>query len=193
MTEINIYEPADIEIHLKDRGMVLKEKSLIAVTPADGKILAIGKAAEEIPEKNREGVLVFSPLRQGMIADFTAASAMFKYMIKKVWGKKRFRRPRIVVCAPKGRTEVETKALEEVMYFAPAGAKEVIIYEGSLEQFMGEMQRNHAKQYAAYDVLIVITKNEPEKYISEELSHILDYAVQQGIPVTRVEELLKMK
>ncbi|MDE6052289.1 MAG: rod shape-determining protein, partial [Lachnospiraceae bacterium] len=71
MVELNSYEPADIEIHLKDKGMVLKEKSLVAFTKSDGKILAIGKEAEEISRKNIEDVQVISPLRRGMIADYT--------------------------------------------------------------------------------------------------------------------------
>ena len=53
------------------------------------------------------------------------------------------------------------------------------------------MKEYHAKQYASYDIFISIFKNVPEKYIAEELSDILKYAVQQGIPDARVEELLK--
>ncbi|MDE7417076.1 MAG: rod shape-determining protein [Lachnospiraceae bacterium] len=191
MAELNSYEPADIEIHLKDKGMVLKEKSLVAFTKSDGKILAIGKEAEEISRKNIEDVQVISPLRRGMIADYTVASGMFRYMVEKTWGKRMFRKPHIAVCVPKGRTEVETKALDEVMYFASAGAKEITVYEGDLEEFMEGMRAHQSKQYAAYDIFISISKNEPEKYISEELANILKYAEQQGIPVTKVEELLQ--
>ena len=45
--------------------------------------------------------------------------------------------------------------------------------------------------YVSYDVFIVITKAEPEKYVSEALSGILSYAAQEKIPVSRVEEILK--
>lgn len=189
MAELSEYEPADIEIYLKDKGMVLREKSLIAFSKSDGKILAVGRAAEELAGKNIEGVQVFSPLRQGRIADFLAAARMFQSMMKDVWGKGRFRKPHVVVCTSPDMTEVEKKALEDVMY--QAGAREITIYEGALKYFMEASGAGGARQYAAYDLFIAIAKSEPEKYIAEELRNILKYADQQGISPAAVEELLK--
>lgn len=197
MAELRMYEPADIEIYLRDKGMVLREKSLVAFTPSDGKILAFGDEAEEIARKNMEGVQVISPLRQGMVADYCAAVKMFKYMIEKAWGKKFLRKPHVVVCVPKGMTEVEEKALEDIMFsiatggIAGAKGKIVTFSEDALEQFMKGMRVHDIKRFVTYDVFLVIARNEPEKYISETLSNVLNYAVQEGIPVTRVEELLK--
>ncbi len=195
MIELRMNEPADIEIYLRDKGMVLKEKSLVAYTPSDGKILAFGDEAEKIAGKNMEGVQVISPLRQGMVADYSAAVKMFQYMIEKVWGKKLLRKPHVVVSVPKAMTEVEEKALEDSMYFIAAGTKAKIITfsEEALEQFMMGMRVHDIKRYVTYDVFLVISKDEPEKYISEALSNILNYAAQEKIPVTRVEELLKFE
>lgn len=184
------YEPADIEIHSKDKGMVLKEKSLVAFTQRGGKIVAVGAEAEEIAKKNIEGVQVVSPLRQGMIAEYHVAVHMFRYMIKKTWGKMLFSKPRIVVFVPKDMTEVEGKALEDVMY--QAGAKELFISEVSMEHFGDDMTDIEKKRYLSYDLFLVITKDEPEKYISEELSNILNYAAQKEIPAAGVEELLRI-
>lgn len=101
MTALRMYEPADIEIYLRDKGMVLKEKSLVAFTPSDGKILAFGDEAEEIARKNMEGVQVISPLRQGMVADYSAAVKMFQYMIEKAWGKNFSVSQRLLSLCPK--------------------------------------------------------------------------------------------
>ena len=60
------YEPADIEVYIKNKGLVLRERSLIAYQHSDGKILAVGTEAEQ----KRDGVVVVSPLRRGMIADY---------------------------------------------------------------------------------------------------------------------------
>lgn len=184
LDEFKNYEPADIEIHIRDKGMVLKEKSLIAFTPQDGKILAFGTAAEEMTRENIDGVLVYSPLRQGMIADYTAAVNMFRYMIKKTWGKILFHKPHVAAFVPKGITEVEKKALEDIIYFL---AKEFFISEVSSESFREDMMQ----KFPSCDLFIVITKDEPEKYISEQFSDILNYAAQEEIPVARVEELFK--
>jgi len=186
--EYKNYEPADIEIHIKDKGMVLKDKSLVAFTQHDGKILAYGAEAEEIAKKNIDGVQVLSPLCQGMIADYCIAVSMFSYMIKKTWNKK-FSKPNIVVFVQNNITEVERKALEDIMY--QVGAKKLSISEIPPESFRDDRMVLDKKQYELYDLFIVITKDEPEKYISEQLSNILDYATQKGIPIARVEQLLK--
>lgn len=190
MMEFKNYEPADIEIHIKNKGMVLKEKSLVAFTQHDGKILAYGAEAEEIAGKNINGVQVFSPLRQGMIADYHASVNMFRQMIKKTWGKRLLSKPRIVVFAPKETTEVERRALEDVMHQA-AGVTSLFISEVSLERFQNDLMVIDKKRFLSYDLFIVITKDEPEKYISEELANILNYAEKEDIPAARVEELLK--
>lgn len=189
MIEFKNYEPADIEIHIKDKGMVLKEKSLVAFTQHDGKILAFGEEAEEIAKKKIDGVQVFSPLRQGIIADYHASANMFRYMINKTWGKRLFSKPHIVVFVTKDMNEIERKALEEVMY--QAGAKELFISEAPMEHFKEDMITIDKKQYLSYDLFLVITKDEPEKYISEELSHILKYAAQEKISAKRVTALVK--
>lgn len=94
-------------------------------------------------------------------------------------------------------TEVEEKALEDIMFsiatggIASAKGKIVTFSEDALEQFMKGMRVHDIKRYVTYDVFLVIAKDEPEKYISETLSNILNYAAQEGISVTRVEELLK--
>ena len=64
------YEPADIVIYIQGKGMVLKEKSLVAFYPETGKIEAFGTEAEDIASKNLEGISVVSPLRRGMIWKF---------------------------------------------------------------------------------------------------------------------------
>lgn len=87
MNEIENYEPSDIEIYNKDGGKVLREKSLVALTSNDREILAIGVDAEKMALQNMEGVQVFSPLRHGMVADYTASVVMFKYWIWKIWGR----------------------------------------------------------------------------------------------------------
>ncbi|MDE5865986.1 MAG: rod shape-determining protein, partial [Lachnospiraceae bacterium] len=113
--KINNYEPSYIEIHTKDGGMVLREKSLVAFSQNDMKIRAIGTDAETF--QNMNDVLIFSPLRHGMIADYHVAERMFKYWIWKTWGRpKMFSRPRIAVLAPEDMTEVERKALEDAIY-----------------------------------------------------------------------------
>lgn len=156
MKEIKNYEPSDIEIHIKDKGMVLREKSLIALSTNDRKILAIGADAEKMALQNMDGVQVFSPLRHGIVADYAVSVVMFKYWIRKTWGrdKKMFLKPRIAVSAPENMTDVEKKGLEDCIY--QSGGRKVFISEGSPEHFWADVMAADDKRRSTYDVFIVI-------------------------------------
>lgn len=185
------YEAADIEIYIQGKGMVLKEKSLVAYDTRTNKILAIGTDAEGMAQEEAENIRVISPLRQGVIADYFVAVQLFTYLLKKAWGKRLFFKPKVVVCMPEGITEVERKALEDVMYQARAGA--VMITDIAAKQFaaMAETPEKLPPACKKYRTVIGITKDEPEKYVKEELDRILRYAGGKGISSDRVAELLQ--
>ena len=98
-----MYEPADIEIYMKGRGIVLREKSLAALYPKEApiKVIAMGnEVAEMSPVPN--DTLIISPFHQNIIDDFTVASRMLKYFFKKIIKRNWFLfRPRsISLCIP---------------------------------------------------------------------------------------------
>lgn len=186
--DITRYEPADILIYIKDRGVVLTEKSLIAVHTEAKKIAAIGNEAEAA-EKNFENIQIFSPLRQGVVADHMAAVSLFSALLRNAWGKKPLRRPPVAVCVPKGMTEVEKKAIQDVIY--QAGARELLVSDIPFHQFVREFSEKQPKLSKKFSTIIGITKDDPEKYITERLAHIIGYAGQEGISSGRVRELLQ--
>lgn len=184
------YEPADIEIYVKNKGLVLKEKSLVAFDPYSKKILGIGDEAQALAAQDLESVAVQSPLRQGLVADYTMADRMFRHMLQKAYGKKRFFKPNIAVGGiPRNITEVEKKAFEDLMF--QIGARMVTIFECSYEKYKKEMTVVAPEKLDALHVIIVITQNEPERYIAEELANVLQYAQEQGISADRVGEMLR--
>lgn len=179
------YEPADIVIYLQNKGIVLKEKSLMAYERESGKILAVGMEAEKLMGTMSEDIVIESPLRQGMVVDYLVAKKMFDGLLQKAWKKKPLIRPRIAICVPNGIEMVEKKAIEDIMY--QAGAREVFITDIPIEQFIKEMSEKYQKQY---HTVIGITKDEPEKYIKEQITYILKCAKREGVSAKRVEELL---
>lgn len=182
------YEPADIEIYLKNQGLVCKEKSLIAYQESDGKILAVGTEAEQIAKRHQNGVVVQSPLRQGMIADYRAAIQMFRMLLEHACGKRRLWKPNIVVGMPLAEiTEVEKKAVEDMMI--QLGSREATLFEGDYQTFEKEMKEHHPKAFEKYQIFIIITKYEPERYILEAFSSAVQYAQQKGISAERIKEL----
>lgn len=185
------YEPADIVIYMQDEGMVLREKSLVAYEPNTGKILAVGADAECMLGKESEHVRVISPLRRGTVADYSVSVQLFTCLLEKAWGKKTFLKPSVAVCVPEDMTEVEKRALEEVMCQSRAG--KVVIIPIAVERFiaMAEIPGKLPPAYKKCRMIIGITKNEPEKYVAEGLSRIIQYAGRNGVSAERVAELVQ--
>lgn len=75
------------------------------------------------------------PLKDGVIADFTATQLMLKNLISKVCQRYNVMRPRVVVGVPSGITEVEERAVEESVL--QAGAKEVYLIEEPMAAAIG--------------------------------------------------------
>lgn len=75
------------------------------------------------------------PLKDGVIADFSATQLMLKNLITKVCQRHNVVRPRVVVGVPSGITEVEERAVEESVL--QAGAKEVYLIEEPMAAAIG--------------------------------------------------------
>ena len=183
------HEPSDIVIYIQDKGMVLKEKSLVAFDTVSCRVLAYGTEAEGIAREGRKDTVVVSPLRQGMIVDFVVARELFRHLLQKALGKRLFKKPAVAVCVPEGIVEVEKKIMEDVVLLA--GAREVMFTDIPVVQFVKEMPEKFPAEYKKYKIVIGITKDEPEEYIKEELGGILQYAAREGISAQRVADMLQ--
>ena len=188
MDGLMLYEPADIIIHMQGKGIVVKEKSVVAYQKSDNKIVAVGTEAYGMAQSPAEDMVVVSPLRQGRVADFHVAVTLFSDMLTKAIGKRPILKPAVAVCVPEGITPVEKKALEEVLKVA--GARELFITDIPAEKFIREFSDIFPKEFRKYKIIIGIMKDEPERYVREGLRDILAYALQEQIPLERVDELL---
>ena len=82
-----------------------------------------------------EQIKAVRPMKDGVIADFTATQLMLKNIIGKVGKRYNIGRPRVVVGVPSGITEVEERAVEEAVM--QAGAKEVYLIEEPMAAAIG--------------------------------------------------------
>lgn len=153
-----VYDPATILIYDRKRDVTLKEISFIAFEKENHKITATGNEALPFLNHADNTILVLSPLKHGMIADYTLAQAMFKDMLKKASVLKHMLKPRIAVCIPSDSTEVERKAFQDVFY--QSGAREVLLSEESIEEMKQSLP-------TSYHVLIEIVQSEKNKQIEE--------------------------
>lgn len=126
---------ANLLVTLKGKGIVLNEPSVVAIDKNTGEILATGYEAKEMLGRTPETIKAVRPLRDGVIADFTATELMLKNIIKKVCRQNNVGKQRILVGVPSGITEVEERAVEEAVM--QAGAKEVYLIEEPMAAAIG--------------------------------------------------------
>ena len=110
---------ANTLVYVRSRGVVLNEPSVVAIDTRTSKALAVGMDAKRMIGRTPEYVKAIRPLRDGVIADFDITERMLRYFIQKVH-RRRWAKPRIVICVPSGITGVERRAVEEAAYHAGA-------------------------------------------------------------------------
>ena len=126
---------ANLLVALKGKGIVLKEPSVVAINRRTGNIVATGTEAKEMLGRTPEQISAVRPMKDGVIADFTATQLMLKNIISKVGKRYNIGKPRVVVGVPSGITEVEERAVEEAVM--QAGAKEVYLIEEPMAAAIG--------------------------------------------------------
>ncbi len=112
----------------------MSEPSVVAIDQRTGEVHAVGADAQQMIGRTPASISADRPLRHGVIADFEVTEAMLRAFMSKVMSG-RFSRPRVVVCAPSGITEVERRAVEEASF--SAGARHVELIEESLAAAIG--------------------------------------------------------
>jgi rod shape-determining protein MreB and related proteins len=102
---------ANTLVFVRGQGIVLNEPSVVAINSQNGRALAVGMEAKRMIGRTPANITAIRPLRDGVIADFDITEKMLRYFIQKVH-RRRWARPRIVVCVPSGITPVEHLAVE---------------------------------------------------------------------------------
>ena len=117
--------------------VIVDEPSIVAMDRTTGKVIAIGRKAQQMHGKTHENIKTIRPLKDGVIADFQAAEHMIRGMIKMMKGGSRYIQPtmRMVICIPSGITEVEKRAVQDSAEHA--GGKEVYLIHEPMAAAIG--------------------------------------------------------
>ena len=126
---------ANTLVHVKGRGIVLREPSVVAIKSDSGDVLAVGEEAKQMIGRTPGNIVAIRPMKDGVIADFDVTQAMLKYFIRKAMRSKSFVRPRVVVGVPSGVTEVEKRAVIDAAQ--QAGAREAYLIEEPMAAAIG--------------------------------------------------------
>ena len=126
---------ANTLVYVKDRGIVLREPSVVAIQAGTKRVLAVGEEAKRMLGRTPGNIIAIRPMKAGVIADFEITEAMLRYFIKKVQNRKKLVRPRVVIAVPSDITEVEKRAVKDSA--TRAGAREVFLIEEPMAAAIG--------------------------------------------------------
>ena len=128
---------ANTLVYVRDRGIVLREPSVVAVQSGTNTVLSVGDEAKRMLGRTPANIVAVRPMKDGVIADFEVTEAMLRHFIRKAHGRRTFfrPRPRVVIAVPSGITEVEKRAVKESAM--RAGAREVFLIEEPMAAAIG--------------------------------------------------------
>lgn len=126
---------ANTLVHCKDKGIIIREPSVVAVEKGTNEVLAIGAEAKKMIGRTPGNIIAIRPMKDGVIADYEITQSMLKRFIKMAMGGTNLVRPRILVGVPSGVTEVEKRAVIDATI--EAGAREAYLIEEPMAAAIG--------------------------------------------------------
>lgn len=126
---------SSVLVYVKNKGIVLREPSVVAVEKITGKIYAVGEEARRMLGRTPGNIVAIRPLRDGVISNFDITERLLRHFLKKVVGTHIFFKPRVVVCVPSGVTEVEKRSVIEAT--EEAGARHTYLIEEPIAAAIG--------------------------------------------------------
>ena len=126
---------SSVLVYVKNKGIVLREPSVVAVEKVTGRIYAVGEEARRMLGRTPGKIIAIRPLKDGVISNFDITERLLRHFLKKVVGKKLFFKPRVVVGVPSGVTEVEKRSVIEAT--EEAGARHTYLIEEPIAAAIG--------------------------------------------------------
>jgi rod shape-determining protein MreB len=112
---------SNLLVYRQGHGIVLEEPTVVAVNKQTKKVLAVGFAAREMIGRTPEHIVAIRPLREGVIAEYSYTLRMLEFLVDKLAGRRRWFKPRLMICVPCGATNVERRAVVQAAKEAGAG------------------------------------------------------------------------
>jgi len=116
---------ANTLVFVPKKGIVLNEPSVVAVSLAENKVVAVGNEAKRMVGKTPDTIIAYRPMKDGVIADYRITETMLRYYIKKALGKWNIAKPEVLISVPAGVTSTEKRSVSEASL--KAGSKRTYI------------------------------------------------------------------
>lgn len=121
-------------VYVKDKGIVLNEPSVVAIDNNNGRIVRIGREAQQMLGRAPENISIIRPLRDGVISQYNVTLKMLQYFIRRACGSTVVR-PRVMICVPSGINEADEMTIVNVT--SQAGARQTVLIEEPVAAAIG--------------------------------------------------------
>jgi rod shape-determining protein MreB len=121
---------ANTLVYARNRGIIVREPSIVAVNKVTNRVEAVGTEAKEMLGRTPGNIVAIRPMKDGVIADFDVTEKMLDHFIKKAHGRRFLVKPRIIISVPSEITQVEKRAVKDSAL--RAGATEVYLIEQAM-------------------------------------------------------------
>ena len=125
---------SSVLVYVKDKGIVLREPSVVAIDNNTNKIVRIGKEAQQMLGRTPENISIIRPLKDGVISQYSITLKMLEYFIDRACGHTIIR-PRVMICVPSGINEAEEMTV--VNATNQAGARQTLLIEEPMAAAIG--------------------------------------------------------
>ena len=127
---------SNVLVYVDGKGVVIREPSVVAMDKNSGKVLQVGAAARNMLGRTPGNLVAMRPLKDGVISDHEMTVKLLQALFRKAIKTSMFNpKPRVVVCVPRGVTEVEERSV--INAAIEAGARRVYLIEEPLAAAMG--------------------------------------------------------
>lgn len=112
------------QVYIKGKGVAFNQASCIAINKESGKVIAFGNSAKEMIGKENDKIMIIHPVKSGSIEDINAARLLMKHILNAI-GIKSVKGSNIMLSIPCSHTEIEKKALIDMILYS--GAKKAYV------------------------------------------------------------------
>lgn len=113
-------------VFIPGRGIILNEPTVVAISPDNNAVLAIGAEAQTMIGRTPENIIAKKPMRDGVIAEYRITEAMLRYFIQKSSGRFQLIKPEVLVTVPSGSSSTERRAVIDATINAGARAAFIV-------------------------------------------------------------------
>ncbi len=125
---------ASIKIYAENKGIVVNEPSIAAISVDTRQPIAFGKSADEMLGRCGEEIEIVKVIQNGVISDFVLAEKMLRYYLEYVCGNRVYK-PNVMISLSTNATSFEKKTFLDAVTLAGAGR--VCLVEGVLASAFG--------------------------------------------------------